>query len=166
MKCRKENLVTFFVVSTLIGFLTWWWVSRRMEQVRQASLGMMGAAPPPPKTARRLVLSPGPEMGPKPAAPSPPPKPAAEKVQPVTSDDLKRIEGIGPKTAGVFQAAGIQTFAHLADTDADTLARILKEAGLRLAYPATWPEQAALAAAGDWEALRSLQGELKGGRRA
>jgi hypothetical protein len=37
---------------------------------------------------------------------------------------------------------------------------------LRLADPTTWPEQAALAAQGEWEALAQLQDELKGGRRA
>jgi hypothetical protein len=36
---------------------------------------------------------------------------------------------------------------------------------LRLAHPATWPEQAALAATGEWEALEALQAKLKGGRR-
>ena len=31
--------------------------------------------------------------------------------------------------------------------------------------PSTWPEQASLAAAGEWDALQALQDELKGGRR-
>ena len=34
---------------------------------------------------------------------------------------------------------------------------------LRLAKPDHWPEQAALAASGDWEAFEALQAELKGG---
>ena len=29
----------------------------------------------------------------------------------------------------------------------------------------TWPEQAKLAAAGDWDGLKKLQDELKGGKR-
>jgi hypothetical protein len=37
---------------------------------------------------------------------------------------------------------------------------------LRLADPTTWPEQAGIAAKGDWEALEQLQAMLKGGRRA
>ena len=84
-------------------------------------------------------------------------------------DDLKRIEGIGPKISGVLYDAGISTFAQLADADEGQLERILNEADprlLRLARPTTWPEQAALAAAGEWEALNALQGKLKGGRRA
>ncbi len=79
-------------------------------------------------------------------------------------DDLKLIEGIGPKVAGILQAAGIHTFTQLAQTEVGTLRRILEDADLRLADPATWPEQARLAAKGDWEGLKKLQDSLKGGR--
>ena len=85
------------------------------------------------------------------------------------SDDLKRIEGIGPKIASVLQGAGIMTYVQLADAEVGRLEEILEEADprlMRLAHPATWPEQAALAAAGEWDALQALQNELKGGRRA
>ena len=87
----------------------------------------------------------------------------------VVPDDLKRIEGIGPKLSSVLQGAGILTFAQLAAAGPERLAQILEAADprlLRLADPTTWPEQAALAAAGKWEALEALQGTLKGGRRA
>jgi predicted flap endonuclease-1-like 5' DNA nuclease len=99
-----------------------------------------------------------------------PPGPEAEEVQvePFKPDDLKRIEGIGPKISSVLQEAGITTYAQLAKADVSSLGKILEEADprlLRLAKPATWPEQAALAAAGEWEALEALQNELKGGRR-
>jgi predicted flap endonuclease-1-like 5' DNA nuclease len=84
-------------------------------------------------------------------------------------DDLQRIEGIGPKISSVLQAAGITTFAQLADTDVDQLRQVLEETDprlLRLADPTTWPEQASLAATGEWEAFEALLGELKAGRRA
>jgi len=87
------------------------------------------------------------------------------KSIPPTPDDLKRIEGIGPKVASVFQAAGITTFARLAATSVNQLKSVLKEAGVRIADPGTWPEQASLAADGDWDTLEALQGTLKGGRR-
>jgi len=88
------------------------------------------------------------------------------KPAPPTPDDLKRIEGIGPKISSVLQAAGITTFAQLAATAVSRLRQILTEAGLAaLADPTTWPEQADLAAAGKWDALEVLQDELKGGRR-
>jgi len=58
------------------------------------------------------------------------------------------------------------TFAHLASTDVRRLKQIIAEAGLTaLADPTTWPEQATLAATGQWDALETLQHELKGGRR-
>jgi predicted flap endonuclease-1-like 5' DNA nuclease len=88
--------------------------------------------------------------------------------EPSEPDDLKRIEGIGPKIASVLQAAGIETFAQLAATEVSRIEQILEEESprlRRLANPGTWPEQAALAAADDWEALEALQQALKGGRR-
>ena len=80
-------------------------------------------------------------------------------------DDLKVIEGIGPKISSVLYAAGIRTLAQLAATDVDELKRILTEADIRLGDPSTWSEQAGLAAEGKWDALAALQDELKGGRR-
>jgi large subunit ribosomal protein L30 len=81
------------------------------------------------------------------------------------ADDLTMIEGIGPKIAGVLREAGIGTFAQLAATDVARLTEILQDANLRLAAPESWPEQAGLAAADDWDALKELQDRLKGGRR-
>ncbi len=86
----------------------------------------------------------------------------------VEPDDLTAIEGVGPKIDGILKAAGIQTFTQLAQADVENLRTILEEAGSRykLAVPDTWPEQAALAAKGDWDALEALQDALSGGRRA
>jgi NADH-quinone oxidoreductase subunit I len=91
----------------------------------------------------------------------------ATPATPSEPDDLKRIEGIGPKIAAVLQAAGITTFAQLADTDVDRIKQVLEEADpnlLRLAEPSTWPKQAKLAAAGKWAALEKWQDRLKGGQ--
>jgi hypothetical protein len=79
-------------------------------------------------------------------------------------DDLKRIEGIGPKISSLLQSAGIGTFAQLAASDTDELRQMLIGAGIWVADPSTWPEQSRLAAAGEWQALEELQAELKGGR--
>ncbi len=81
-------------------------------------------------------------------------------------DDLKKIEGIGPKVASLLNEAGITTFQGMVDAGAEKLEGILDEAGLQMIDADTWPEQAKLAAAGDWEALAALQDELKGGKRA
>lgn len=92
---------------------------------------------------------------------------AVPVTEPAKPDDLKIVEGIGPKIEGILHAAGIKTFAELATTSVDKLEKIVREdAGIRVAFPDTWPEQAKLAAAGEWEALEKLQDDLKGGRRA
>jgi predicted flap endonuclease-1-like 5' DNA nuclease len=90
---------------------------------------------------------------------------AEEPPAPVVPDDLKIVEGIGPKIEGILHAAGIKTFAQLAAASVSQLEYIVREeAGIRVAFPDTWPEQGRLAAAGDWAALEKLQAELKGGR--
>ncbi|GAB4527788.1 MAG: hypothetical protein Fur0018_13610 [Anaerolineales bacterium] len=81
------------------------------------------------------------------------------------ADDLKKIEGIGPKTEAILHQHGITTFAQLAATETAHIQTILDEAGFRLGDPGTWVEQATLAARGDWQALEALQESLKGGRR-
>ena len=92
------------------------------------------------------------------------PKAAATPAQ---ADDLEQIEGIGPKISSVLKAAGIVTFADLAAADTSQLAEILEqEPNLRSADPGTWPEQAALAAAGDWDGFKALNERLKSGKRA
>ncbi len=81
-------------------------------------------------------------------------------------DDLKKIEGIGPKISGLLVEAGITTFSELAKTDPDKIREILAAAGSRYKMhdPTTWPKQAELAAAGKWDELAKWQDELKGGR--
>ena len=85
--------------------------------------------------------------------------------RPTAEDDLERIEGIGPNAAGALRGAGIRSFAQLANTDVEHLKSILRSANLRSFDPGTWPEQAQLAARGDWESGAALQGERQGGRR-
>ncbi|HSF82017.1 MAG TPA: hypothetical protein VLA49_12325 [Anaerolineales bacterium] len=82
-----------------------------------------------------------------------------------SADDLAIIEGIGPKIKSIFAQAGITTFAQLADSDPAHLESLLRQAGLRLGDPTTWPEQARLAEDGDWAGLQRLQDSLKAGRR-
>jgi predicted flap endonuclease-1-like 5' DNA nuclease len=81
------------------------------------------------------------------------------------SDDLKKIEGIGPKIAGLLKEDGIETFSDLAKASDKQLADVLQKAGarFRLAKYDTWADQAKLAAAGKMDELKKLQAELKGG---
>jgi len=87
----------------------------------------------------------------------------AERVD--SGDDLKKIEGIGPKIAEILNQTGITTFAELAAASPEKLKEILIEAGTRYASknPATWPQQAQLAADGNWDELKELQDKLSGG---
>ncbi len=80
-------------------------------------------------------------------------------------NDLRKIEGIGPKIASVLSAAGIESFDKLAGMKPEEIKVILEEAKIPLAQPDTWPEQARLAAENNWQALESFQSQLKGGRR-
>jgi large subunit ribosomal protein L21 len=83
------------------------------------------------------------------------------------ADDLVLIEGIGPKINELIVKAGITTFAQLAATPVEKLKEILKAGGNRFVShdPGTWPEQAALAAKGDWDAFKKLTDELDAGVR-
>lgn len=81
-------------------------------------------------------------------------------------NDLKVVEGIGPKIEGLLKDGGINTWSELAAADVSRIQEILDAAGPRykLAVPRTWPQQAGLAAAGDWSALKTLQDELNAGK--
>ncbi|MFC5410504.1 50S ribosomal protein L17 [Larkinella bovis] len=90
--------------------------------------------------------------------------PAAEAAP--AADDLALVEGIGPKIAEALTAAGITTFAQLADATPEAIREILDNAGSQFAAhdPGTWPQQAALARDGKFDELKALQDELNGGR--
>jgi predicted flap endonuclease-1-like 5' DNA nuclease len=81
-------------------------------------------------------------------------------------DDLKIVEGIGPKIAEILEAAGINTWQELASTPVDKIKSILEAAGDRykLANPATWQKQAQLAVEGKFDELRAYQDVLIGGK--
>ncbi|ATA72500.1 MULTISPECIES: 50S ribosomal protein L21 [Capnocytophaga] len=81
------------------------------------------------------------------------------------ADDLKKIEGIGPKASEALVAAGVDTFAKLAKKSVDEIKAILTEASSTLSHldPQTWAAQAQLAADGKWDELKKWQDELNGG---
>ena len=144
--------------------LLWWWLRRRRgeQRMRHREEQRITVSRPLETTPIRLG---GKRSGPSRWRADPTPAASSPPLEEPAPDDLKRIEGIGPKISSVFQKAGITTFAQLATSEASRLEHILREAGIGLADPTTWPEQASLAAAGNWDALEKLQGELKGGRR-
>lgn len=92
---------------------------------------------------------------------------AAPKTEkPAAADKLNKIEGIGPKIATVLNEAGINSFAELAAKSSEDIRAILDEAegNFKAHDPGTWPKQAEMAAAGNWDELKTWQDELKGGK--
>ena len=92
-----------------------------------------------------------------------PKKAAAKKA---SADDLKKVEGIGPKIAEILNEGGINTFAELAAAKPAAIKEMLDKAGSQFSMhdPGTWPKQAKLAAADKWDELKKLQDELNGGK--
>lgn len=96
---------------------------------------------------------------------------AAAIAAPVASvsskkDDLKIVEGIGPKIEELCNNAGILTFAQLAATAPSRIKEILEAAGPRFQMhdPTTWPDQSALARDGKFDELKKWQDELNKGK--
>ena len=134
------------------------------EEVREEVLEAV-AAPEAPQ-AEVAVIEDAPEAKAKPA-----PKAKAAAItlpsgKKIKQDDLKVVEGIGPKIEELLHNAGIKTWADLAAAATETVQAVLDEAGprYRMHDPATWAKQAALAAAAQWEELETYQGQLQGGK--
>ncbi len=82
-------------------------------------------------------------------------------------NDLKIIEGIGPKIESLLRRSSIDTWKKLADGNTEQIREMLvAEGGARykLHDPTTWSKQAQLAHEGKWKELKELQDELQGGR--
>jgi predicted flap endonuclease-1-like 5' DNA nuclease len=88
------------------------------------------------------------------------------KAVPGKPDDLKIIEGIGPKMEKALQAAGINTYASLSGASESQIRDAIVAAGMRFAPSVpTWSEQASYAANGDFVGLEAFQKTLVGGRK-
>jgi len=100
----------------------------------------------------------------KEAAPEKEAAPKKEKAPKL--DDLKIIEGVGPKIETLLKEGGISTWAELAAASEDRLKEILDAAGPRYQIhdPSTWPAQAKFASNGQWDELKEYQEMLTGGR--
>ncbi len=89
-----------------------------------------------------------------------------EKFVGVSQDDLKLVEGVGPKIEELLKASGINTWSDIASTDVATLKAVLAKGGDRFQMhdPSSWADQAALAVEGKWSELEEYQDLLIGGR--
>jgi len=84
----------------------------------------------------------------------------------IKENDLKIVEGIGPKIEGLFNAAGITTWKDLSEASTEKLQAILDGGGEHFAIhnPSTWGKQALLAYEGKWEELKAWKEGLRGGK--
>ncbi len=79
------------------------------------------------------------------------------------SDDLKIVDGIGPKIEQLLNNAGINSFTALSQAKPEDITVILENGGGRfsLADPSTWPKQAQMAAEGQWDQLEDYKNAFK-----
>jgi len=84
------------------------------------------------------------------------------KIRTVKADNLRLIEGVGPKLETILLKNGIITFNDLATTKVATLRTILEKAGPRynMHNPTTWAKQARFAAKGKMTELKKYQATL------
>ena len=84
----------------------------------------------------------------------------------IKEDDLKVVEGIGPKIAGMFHDGGITTWKALSETAVARCQEILDGGGDRYKVhdPASWPMQAKMCYEGKWAELAKWQDEHDHGK--
>ncbi|MEO7325563.1 MAG: hypothetical protein ABIW82_12105 [Dokdonella sp.] len=153
----------------LLGFVLGWiacrLVSRRARRSgvpEQRSESPIPTQPPTPE-------SPPPVQDPVPVGPSPSRMidvgaARAAGFNMKHADDLTIIEGIGPKTDELLRANGIESFVQVAQLHVDDFLEILERGGpnFRLTNPATWAQQALLAAENRWADLKRAQNGMIG----
>jgi predicted flap endonuclease-1-like 5' DNA nuclease len=158
--------IWWFVFGVLVGWLLSWLLSKLFGGGSSGSSGSANLYTPPP--------TPRPPVAPiTPIAPAIDAKAAmiaaaaAAGFTITGEDDLKIVEGIGPKIDALLKENGVRTFAQLAKADIPSISAILDKGGARfkLANPGSWAEQAALAAANKWHELKKMQDELTAGVR-
>jgi len=84
----------------------------------------------------------------------------------IKEDDLKIVEGIGPKIEALLNNAGINSWRDLSEASTEKLQSILDSGGENYAIhnPSTWARQALFAYQGKWQELKDWQSNLLGGK--
>ncbi len=84
----------------------------------------------------------------------------------VKQDDLKVIEGIGPKIEQLFNSNGIKTWKELSEVPVAKCQQVLDSGGeaYKIHDPASWPMQAKMCYEGKWKELALWQEEHKHGK--
>jgi predicted flap endonuclease-1-like 5' DNA nuclease len=83
----------------------------------------------------------------------------------VILDDLKVVEGIGPKIEELFHAAGYKTWKSVAEESKEKLVELLSaEPRFAIHDPSTWSKQCQMMVDGKWDELKAYQDALDGGK--
>ena len=84
----------------------------------------------------------------------------------IKQDDLKIVEGIGPKIEGMFKDSGIKTWKALSEASVAECQKVLDGGGKRYQVhdPASWPMQSKMAYEGKWSELSKWQDEHDHGK--
>lgn len=84
----------------------------------------------------------------------------------VKQDDLKLVEGIGPKIEGLFHTFDIKTWKALSEASVAKCQEVLNSGGerYRIHDPSSWPMQAKMCYEGKWADLQKWQSEHKHGK--
>ncbi len=165
----------YLLIAFLIGYLVHYYFSHRRDYVRSPrkkkafyyndSLNSGYYPNSEPIQPRRIIQTPiydtQPELVPEPIS-----EPLVHVSIPSIKDDLKKVEGIGPKIEELLNKAGIHTWETLAKVPVENLKSVLDQAGKKFQIhdPSTWAEQAHLAHTGQWTELQNYQSFLIGGK--
>jgi predicted flap endonuclease-1-like 5' DNA nuclease len=84
----------------------------------------------------------------------------------IKQNDLKIVEGIGPKIQQLFNSFEIKTWKDLSETTVAKCQEVLDSGGARYKIhdPASWPMQAKMCYEGKWKELHKWQEEHKRGK--
>lgn len=119
------EIIIMLAVAFLLGMLVHWAFTDENEECSSHSTPPKEVKKPVRKTVKKAA-------------------PVAKKVVRKTKDNLRLIDGIGPKIEKLLNNEGIKSFADLARAKKATLNAILEKAGPRFQMhdPATWAAQA------------------------
>jgi len=160
--------ILMVVVAGVLGYIIGYITKKSEVENLEAELALVEAAVDDCQKTQVIAVTSVPEVAPTatvvPVEVAIAPIPV---VAPAIPDDLKIVEGIGPKIEQLLNNEGILTFAQLANTSPERIKEILLAGGSRFQMhdPSTWPEQSALARDGKLDELKAWQDELNKGRK-
>lgn len=161
-----------FILALIIGFATGWWIWARRDAVAEPDYDAGEEYDTQPVAAPVAAPAPAPVPAPEPAPiAEPAPQPVAAAVPPADdkpdiapafgeSDDLTKINGIGPKLCALCNDLGVRRFDQIAAWDAGDVAKVDAHLGSfsgRIGRD-NWVEQARLLADGQTDEWQSRFG--------